>query len=390
MDLVLEYREIERRVSEIRAEMERVAALPDEELPAADRRDRIMAMSGQIEALEPTARALRDQEIEQLQAAANLSAPVITGSQSEDERVAALRAYLRSGEVRAALELADDAAGGYLAPEPIHATMVEAVRKVSPIINEATVMTLTGKGLEAKLPRKTGVTSGGWVSEKALRPATDAPTFGEQKLTCYEWYANPEATQQSLDVIEGAEQLILGDIADTWAETVNAAFCTGDGSGKPTGIWSTAGLAYYTIKLSGTADALDAAQFLATYFALPAKFLPTAKWYMKPATLAALTGLAWPNLTDTPLVRFNDVSGECSIMGKQVVLVDDAPSIGDGLCPAAFGDMKRGYAVGIHKAISTLRDPFSNKPYVGFYTVGRTGGVPWDPKALLILKSDNA
>jgi HK97 family phage major capsid protein len=44
----------------------------------------------------------------------------------------------------------------------------------------------------------------------------------------------------------------------------------------------------------------------------------------------------------------------------------------------------------MHTDISTLRDPFTNKPYVGFYSTGRAGGTFWDPKAVLLLKSDNA
>jgi len=70
------------------------------------------------------------------------------------------------------------------------------------------------------------------------------------------------------------------------------------------------------------------------------------------------------------------------------VTVDDAPTIANGAFPAAYGDMQKAYAVGVHRNLSVLRDPYSAKPYVTFYNLTRIGGVPTDPAALLLMKSD--
>lgn len=381
-------REIERRIDEIRAAMQRVLGLSDEEMPAVDRRDTIMRLTGEVSQLEIKARELRDHEIEELQVAGGTGHQI--GEPSADrEQIDAFRAFLRKDLRGAALTTSPDANGGYLMPFPQVAELVEIVRTLNPIAAAATVFTLEEPGtFQVELPRKTGKSVGGWVAETDARPATDAPTLGNTTLECFGWYAYPETTQKFLDAVSDAERFILDDIANTWAETTGIAYAVGDGSAKPSGVF--AGTSFYTTKLSSTNDALDAAQFLTTYFALPAKYLPTAEWWMKPATLAGLAGLAWPNLTNTPLVRFNEVSGEASIMGKRVNLADSAPAVGNGLYPAAFGDMKRAYAVGVHGQISVLRDPYTNKPYVGFYTTGYSGGCPWDPQALLLMKSDNA
>ena len=39
-----------------------------------------------------------------------------------------------------------------------------------------------------------------------------------------------------------------------------------------------------------------------------------------------------------------------------------------------FGDFKSGYQIVDRQGIYTLRDPYSSKPYVEFYTTKRVGG----------------
>ncbi len=40
--------------------------------------------------------------------------------------------------------------------------------------------------------------------------------------------------------------------------------------------------------------------------------------------------------------------GSMRMLGKPVVICDDAPAIGDGKYPVAFGDLQKAYAVGVH------------------------------------------
>ena len=376
-------REIERSIDQLRAEIQNT--LSDDTKPEQDRRDAVMRMTGEIAAYEIQARELRDHELEQLRAA-NTSPALADDVKAE--QVSAFNNYVKSGDIKnAALLTTPDANGGYLLPDPMREAIIDVVRSINPILDEATVITLSKPGtFQVELPRKTGTTAGGWVAETAARPATNAPTIGQQVLTCHEWYAYPEATQSFIDSVSGAESFLLDDIAGSFADNFGQALVNGDGNGKPVGLFT--GTSFYGTKLSSTADSLDAAQIIGAYFQLPARYLASAAWMMKGATLAALSALAWPNMNNTPLVQY--VNGSPFIMGKRIVLSDSAPSIGDGAFPVAFGDFRRGYAVGIHSNLSVLRDPFTNKPYVGFYSTGRAGGQLWDPNAIVLLKSDNA
>lgn len=378
-------REVESAVTELRAKIE--ATLADNTIPEQDRRDAVMRMTGEVSALEVQARELRDHEVEELKRAVSAGSPV-EAKDKDAERVSAFRNFIKTGEVNnAALQTTPDANGGYLLPNPIRQQIIDVVRASNPIVELATVITLDKPGtFSVELPRKASATAGGWVGETDARPATDAPTIDRAVLNAYEWYANPEVTQSFIDSVAGAEQFLIDDIAATFTATFGAALASGDGSGKPDGLFT--GSSVYTTKTSSTADSLDAQQILDAYFALPGRYLPNAVWVANGATVAALCALVWPNMADTPLVDFND--GSPRILGKRVVVSDDAPAIGSGNFPLAFGDISQGYVVGIHSNLSTLRDPFTNKPYVGFYSTGRAGGTFWDPNAVLLLKSDDA
>lgn len=52
----------------------------------------------------------------------------------------------------------------------------------------------------------------------------------------------------------------------------------------------------------------------------------------------------------------------------------------------AFGDFRRGYLVVDRRSVRVLRDPFSAKPYVLFYTTKRVGGGVQDLDAIKLLK----
>ena len=55
-------------------------------------------------------------------------------------------------------------------------------------------------------------------------------------------------------------------------------------------------------------------------------------------------------------------------------------------CSIAFGDFRRGYLIVDRQGVNVLRDPFSAKPYVLFYTTKRVGGGVQDFDAIKLLK----
>ena len=78
--------------------------------------------------------------------------------------------------------------------------------------------------------------------------------------------------------------------------------------------------------------------------------------------------------------------GRASLMTFPVVEAEDMPDIAADSLSIAFGDFNRGYLVVDRAGVSVLRDPYSAKPYVLFYTTKRVGGGVQDFDAIKLLK----
>ena len=78
--------------------------------------------------------------------------------------------------------------------------------------------------------------------------------------------------------------------------------------------------------------------------------------------------------------------GRASLMSFDVVEAEDMPDVAANSLSVAFGDFRRGYLVVDRQGVTVLRDPFTAKPYVLFYTTKRVGGGVQDFDAIKLLK----
>lgn len=376
---------MDRQAEELRAVGADLAA-KGEEVTVEDR-DKLMKITGQLEELDRLRVEARDAEIAEARAIAE-AGRVVGGTATEDAASSAFRSYLKTGVEDRAILAGTDANGGFIVPEPVHAPLIEKFRKVSPLLADVTVFNMTGD-TTLYLPRKDSHGAVANATETGARSNQTEPTFTNASLQAFDYYTDQRVTQQFLDSVDGAEnqvtEWIYGDFAEKFQSHIAAG--AGTGSQQPAGLFLASST--YSTQLSGSAGALTNTSFLTTFFSLPQKYRAAAKWYLSPATLSSIIGFAYPNLNNTPLVQ-TTANGTFTILGKPVVEVDDAPAIGAANFPVAFGDLAQGYAVGIHKTASILRDPYTAAPYVRFYGVGRMGGTPWNKDAVVLLKSNNA
>jgi HK97 family phage major capsid protein len=78
--------------------------------------------------------------------------------------------------------------------------------------------------------------------------------------------------------------------------------------------------------------------------------------------------------------------GKATLMTFPVVEAEDMPDIATNSLSIAFGDFYRGYLVVDRAGVSVLRDPYTAKPYVLFYTTKRVGGGVQDFDAIKLVK----
>lgn len=381
-----DYRELQGKADARQKQIEEITARGESQTDAD--RDRVMELMGEIKALEEAAGELRDAEVAELRDMVARATAVPGAADPRNQEVADFRAYMRTGEIRDASMSTTDANGGYLVPEPRHADVVELVRKVNPIFGQATVFDMKGGDTTMQLPYKSAHGVATTATETGARSEQSAPTFTSPSLTCYEYYSDQRATQTYLDSVEGSEDQLVQWMYEDVFEQAEYDATVGDGSTKIKGLFACT--SEYTAVLSGAANALANTAFPSTYFSLPIKYRRNAKWVMASATLATVSTYAWPNLTSVSLAKMNENTGEWTIMGKPVLESDSAPSVGDGAYPVAFGDIAAGYAVGVHRNTSILRDPYTAPPKIRFYALARLGGCAWDYQAVRLLKSDDA
>lgn len=333
-------------------------------------------------------------------AAAKLGNGAIIGDLKADpEYTAAFKAHMRKGdraeaEFQAAMSKGTDADGGYLAPIEWDRTIGDKLKKISPMRRESRVITISVAGFK-KLFNDRSVGSG-WVGETAARPATGTPQIGSVDFTPGELYANPAISQSLLDDAAVDLEQWLGSEVDTeFARQEGIAFISGDGTNKPHGILTyVAGGANAArhpwgaipAVLSGHASTIPNGDALIDFMLdLPSEYEANAKLYLKRDSLRALRKLK--DGQGNYLWQPSYVAGTPSTLNAApVVEMPDMPSIAAGNIAALYGDMEATYLVVDRVGIRVLRDPFTNKPFVHFYTTKRVGGGVYNPEPMRALK----
>ena len=345
----------------------------------------------------------RDAEIASLKTQiAQLSNPINGTAQAEDpskQYEKDFHTYLKTGNalnLRAAGSEGTPANGGYVCPDGIDKRVVELLTPRSTIRRNATIIQAAGKNYQRPY-KKTGITSG-WVGETGSRTATDAQEYDVITATVGELYAFPQYTQNFLaDTWYNFEEGFARDLAITFADKEETAFISGDGSDKPKGIlgstttFSTdddtqrAWNELQKVK-TGSATGITLDSLYAIKDSLNYAYRSNAKWYMSTSTYTALQ----QTLVDGEhrgIFGRGDVSLNMpeTLLGYPIEIDDYIPAVAAGSYPIIFGDMRQGYAILERPGIGVLRDMYSNKPYIGLYSIKRVGGLIQDYRALKVL-----
>lgn len=326
-------------------------------------------------------------------AAMAVGAGGLPGVDNDPEYTDAFRAHFRKGDVQAALNKGKSDEGGYLAPVEWDRTITDKLIEVSPMRQIATVQPISTAGFK-KLYNLRG-TASGWVGEAAARTETGTPSFGELTFTPGEIYANPAATQQMLDDAEvNLEQWLANEVETEFSYQEGLAFISGNGTNKPYGfltfVTGQANAAAHPLGAiakvdAASATALDADELLDLVYALPTAFTGNARWVMNRSTQGLVRKLK--DGEGNYLWQPSYVAGQpATIAGYPVTEMPGMPDVEADALPIAFGDFQRGYLIVDRVGIRVLRDPYSNKPYVMFYTTKRVGGGVNNPETIKVLK----
>ena len=302
-----------------------------------------------------------------------------------------------SSDERKAMSAGSDPDGGYLLPQSAVGATLSKIYEQTVMRQLANVQTISTNDIEGIIDNDEA--SAGWVSELGSRSDTATPTVGKWRIEAHEMYAMPKISQRILDdAATDVEAWLSNKVADKFARVEGAAFWTGTGVGQPKGLaaYTTAATsddtrawgqfehiktgangAFHTTKADPLQELIGAfkSQYLQNASFCMRRELRTDIRKMKEATSDRY--LWGPSL---------QAGAPDRLLGYPVYIDQYMPAKATDSLSLAFGDFKQAYTIVDRMGIRTLRDPFTAKPYVVFYSTKRTGGGAQNTEALEFLK----
>ncbi len=284
-----------------------------------------------------------------------------------------------------------DAQGGYAVPFVLDNEILKKERDLNIMRQICNVISVSSPDTAWNIDL--GGATSGWVAETDSRTQTDAPTLGRATITWGEVYAMPQATQYLLDdAAFDVESWYTNSVAEKFADEEENAFLTGNGTKKPKGL-----LAYtYTTDADGSRDlgkiqkisgGLTFDSILSVYYALRQVYRRQGDcaWLMNGATIEALRKIK--DEQNRYIWVDNIANGMAgSLLGCPVHesrFVPGATTNGN-LC-VLFGNFKKAYTIVDRLGLNVIRDPYTVKGQVAFYTSKRVGNVLTDDDAVKAL-----
>lgn len=290
--------------------------------------------------------------------------------------------------------------GGYLVDRKIEQAIGRLAASATTFRGLARVVSIDGGDRFVKHHWQ-GRSEAKWVAERQPRTQTATPQLSETEIVVSELQAMPAATQRVIDDSRAdlASELAQ-DIALAFAEAENAAFISGNGVNKPRGLltYDTLADTSWTWGKLGFVKTGDGSGFVATsstvspadclidlVYRLKPSYRANARWLLNSNTAAVIR--KWKDSEGRYIWTDSIIPGQpATLLGYPVVVDDAMPDVSGGAFPIAFGDFNRGYLIVDRIGIRVLRDPYSQKPYVLFYTTKRVGGGVMDFQAIKLIK----
>jgi HK97 family phage major capsid protein len=212
-----------------------------------------------------------------------------------------------------------------------------------------------------------------------------------------ELYAAPAATQALLDdALVNMDEWLAAEVEDAFAAQETTAFINGTGTNQPKGLLNhttVAEASHVWGKIGYLATGVDAAfpasnptdKLIDLVYTPRVQFRPNGRFMMNRKTVSVVR-------------KFKDSTGNyiwnaalqpgasATLLGYPVAEIETMPDIAANSYSVAFGDFQRGYLIVDRAGIRVLRDPYSSKPNVLFYTTKRVGGGVQNFDAIKLLK----
>jgi HK97 family phage major capsid protein len=302
-----------------------------------------------------------------------------------------------SADEQKAMIAGSDPDGGYLLPVSTQGRIVAKIYEKSVMRQICDVQTISTQKLTGIVDNDES--DAGWVSEIGTRDDTDTPQVGKWEIEAHEMYAQPKATQTVIDdAMQDIEAWLAKKTADKFARVESVGFITGNGVGKARGLTTYTTVAtgdetrawgqfeHVKTGANGAFHTTKADPVLDIIGAMKDEYLQSASFLMRREVRTAVRKMKEAT-SDRYLWEPSLEAGQPDRLAGYPVRIDQfMPALATDSLSLAFGDFSECYTIVDRAGINTLRDPYTAKPYVRFYSTKRTGGGAINFEAVKFLK----
>jgi HK97 family phage major capsid protein len=275
-----------------------------------------------------------------------------------------------------ALSVGTDADGGYLVTPAMASRIVKLVQETTPLRRLASVESISTDSLE--IIEDVDAAAAGWTTETGAVSDTNTPQIGKNTISVHEMYAQPKATQKLIDdsAID-IEAWVAEKVGDIFSRLESTSFISGNGTSQPKGILTyAAGTNWGQIEQinSGSAGAVTADGLIRLYYSLKEEYASRSTFLMH-RSVAQSIRLLKESGTNQYLWQPGLAAGTPdTLLGAPVEYSNDMPVAANNALAVALADFRSAYMIVDRMGIRILRDPYTDKPFVKFYTTKRVGG----------------
>lgn len=300
----------------------------------------------------------------------------------EDEKMPSPKRYIRTKDgvdfipssiylsVVDALQVGTDSEGGYLVPDEFEHTLVEALEEENFFRGIATVIQ-TSSG-DRKIPVVATKGTASWIDEEGAYPESD-DSFGQVSIGAYKVATMLKVSDELLnDSVFDLEAYISKEFGRRIGTKEEEAFFTGDGKGKPTGIFNAVGGASDGVTTAAAGISFDDVMDL--FYALKSPYRRKAVWVLNDTTVKALRKLKDNNgnYIWQPSVQAGQPD---MILNRPYYTSAYVPEVAAGAKVMAFGDFSYYWIADRQgRSFKRLNELFAANGQVGFLASQRVDG----------------
>jgi HK97 family phage major capsid protein len=286
--------------------------------------------------------------------------------------------------IRAAMTTGTDPEGGYAVPPDLGGRIVQLMYVTSPMRQFANIRQTSRREVIGR--NDLAESGGGWVGEQTGITETAAPGLGQWKIPVLDLYAEPRVTQDELDDADfDVETWLVSKIANKLGRLENTAFVVGNGIAKPRGFLDYASgtpsaTGWNVIERVGTGVSGDFAAapnggdvFIDLIGKMKVPYRQGSVFFMNRGTQARARKLKDSQGHYVWQPSFVAAVPD-TIAGYPNAIFEDMPDVAAASLSVALANFGEGYQIVDRRGITLLRDPYTAKPFIKFYTTKRTGG----------------